>query len=306
MKHYFTYLLLLFICLCGSAQCSAVRTKIPETSAVSSGNVAVVRAVRDFGATSKAEKAVAFDQGGVIEGNSFCEGKIISKTACASVSGAVRNDDAATTDGVEYDWSLATKKTLGVGFGATTSVRALVEIGGQCWARYNSDVVNSNDRRAVNDGVDRGSSDYYKSAAREPAANEGLLYQWSAAMNGSTAERSQGVCPAGWHIPSDCEWMFLENSLGMSVADQVNMETRTSGSVGMKLKAGGASGFSGLLSGYGDCAPAFFIRGTYGNFWSSSISGSVVSYRLLFSTNPFVLRCSSYKAYSFSVRCLKD
>jgi uncharacterized protein (TIGR02145 family) len=305
MKHYFTYLLL-FIGLYGSAQIRAVRTKASQTLAVSAVNASVVNAMRDFGATSKVEKAVAIDEGGVIDGNSFCAGKIISKTACSSVSGAVLNDDASTADGLEYDWGLATKKTLGVGFGATTSVRALVEIGGQCWARYNSDVVNSNDRRAVNDGVDRGSSDYYKNVAREPAANEGLLYQWSAAMNGSAAERSQGVCPVGWHIPSDCEWMFLENSLGMSVADQVNIETRTSGSVGMKLKAGGASGFSGLLSGYGDCAPAFSIRGTYGNFWSSSVSGSVVSYRLLFSSNPFVLRYSAYKAYSFSVRCLKD
>ncbi len=305
MKHYFTFYLF-FITAYVSAQSMTLVTKTTESSLDLDGSAPLVYKVMDSVCVGKAEKELSTDQGGFIEGNSICDGKFISKTSCRSVSGAVQNDNAATSDGVEYDWIPATKSALGVGFGATTSARALVEIGGQCWARYNSDVVNRNDKRAVNDGIDRGSSDYYKKLAKEPAANEGLLYQWSAAMNGSTAERSQGVCPAGWHIPSDCEWMFLENSLGMSVADQVSTGTRTSGVVGMKLKAGGTSGFSGLLSGYGDCAPSFFIRGTYANFWSSSVSSSIPLHRVFFSTNPFVLRNTAYKAYSFSVRCLKD
>ena len=305
MKHYFTFFLL-FIRTCVSSQSIALVTNTPESSLVLDRSVPLMRKVINSVCVDEAKKALSIDRSGVIEGNLLCEGKFISKTSCRDVSGAILNDNASTTDGVEYDWLPATKSALGVGFGATTSVRALVEIGGQCWARYNSDVVNRNDKRALNDGIDRGSSDYYKKLAKEPAANEGLLYQWSAAMNGSVAERSQGVCPVGWHIPSDCEWMFLENSLGMSVADQVSKGTRASGSVGMKLKAGGTSGFSGLLSGYGDCAPSFFFRGTYGNFWSSSVSSSIPLHRVFFSTNPFVLRNTAYKAYSFSVRCLKD
>jgi uncharacterized protein (TIGR02145 family) len=37
----------------------------------------------------------------------------------------------------------------------------------------------------------------------------GLLYNWYAAVD------SQGICPEGWHVPSDQEWMELEKHLGM-------------------------------------------------------------------------------------------
>ncbi len=43
--------------------------------------------------------------------------------------------------------------------------------------------------------------------------NHGLLYTWAAAINGSTTEMNQGVCPTGWHIPSNNEWSELENYL---------------------------------------------------------------------------------------------
>jgi uncharacterized protein (TIGR02145 family) len=275
-------------------------------TAVSAGIVNVVYTVTNSGCASTAKKALTIDLGGVIAGNSLCAGKVISKTACSAVSGAVQNDDAATALGIEYDWAAATSAALGVGFGATTATRSLVEIGGQCWARYNSDVVNSNDKPALTDGIDRGSSDYYSSAAGEPAANEGLLYQWSAAMNGSTAERAQGVCPSGWHMPSDCEWMFLENTMGMAVSDQVITGTRASGTVGSKLKSGGASGFSGLLSGYGGYAPSFFKRPSFGYFLSSTESGASAVGRLMNTSNASLGRSLYDKAFSMSLRCIKD
>jgi uncharacterized protein (TIGR02145 family) len=277
-------------------------------TAVSVGTVTVLYTVTNAGCASTAAKSLTIDAGGVIPGNTLCTGKFISKTPCSAVADAVLNDDSVTTEGVEYDWSSATNSTLGVGFGATTASRALVEIGGQCWARYNSDVVNSNDQPAVDDGVDRGSSDYYNSAASEPAANEGLLYQWSAAMNGATAERTQGVCPTGWHIPSDCEWMFLENSLGMNTLGQGQIGERSSGSVGLKLKQGGTSGFAGLLPGYGKNAPSFLQRGSAGYFWSSSVSGSVAFSRYFLSWSSGMGRSwtANKNANNLSVRCLKD
>jgi uncharacterized protein (TIGR02145 family) len=52
----------------------------------------------------------------------------------------------------------------------------------------------------------------------------GGLYTWAAAMNGATTSDTnpsnvQGVCPEGWHLPSDFEWKELEIHLGMSQAD---------------------------------------------------------------------------------------
>lgn len=46
--------------------------------------------------------------------------------------------------------------------------------------------------------------------------NYGRLYGWHALMNGNT---SRGICPQGWHVPSDTEWNTLELALGMQAAD---------------------------------------------------------------------------------------
>ena len=47
----------------------------------------------------------------------------------------------------------------------------------------------------------------------------GAYYTWAAAMNGAAASSSspsgvQGVCPTGWHLPSDDEWKTLDYLLG--------------------------------------------------------------------------------------------
>lgn len=40
----------------------------------------------------------------------------------------------------------------------------------------------------------------------------GKLYTWAAAMQNSTNESAQGVCPDGWHVPTDTEWTeYLTN-----------------------------------------------------------------------------------------------
>jgi uncharacterized protein (TIGR02145 family) len=59
----------------------------------------------------------------------------------------------------------------------------------------------------------------------------GALYTWAAAMNSAVSSDSvpsgiQGVCPDGWHLPSDAEWLSLEVNLGMSLADADGHEWR--------------------------------------------------------------------------------
>jgi uncharacterized protein (TIGR02145 family) len=262
---------------------------------------------------------------GIIPTNATCTTATISATSCATVTGATLNDDAGTPDGTEYDWTGATGNMTG----GTTG--ALVEIGGQCWFRRNSivqptapcaDPINTGCNTWLNTSPgDIGSWGYYNTTTTngtagwgttEPAIGEGLLYQWSAAMNGVTTERAQGVCPAGWHVPSDCEWMYLENTLGMSVTDQQGTGFRNSGSVGSKRRAltlGGtnSSGFTALLAGLRSINGSFFNRGTFGFWWSSSESSATdAHYRYLRSSQVGVNRNSVNKARGFSVRCLKD
>ena len=131
-------------------------------------------------------------------------------------------------------------------------------------------------------------------------------------MNGATTERAQGVCPTDWHIPSDCEWMYLENSLGMTTADQQLTGWRDSGTVGSKLSTltssgTNSSGFTALLAGYRHTDGTFNNRGTNGLWWSSSeASATNAHFRFLFSSQVGVYRSSFNKALGFSVRCLKD
>ena len=49
----------------------------------------------------------------------------------------------------------------------------------------------------------------------------GVLYSWSASTNGVESNDGfpniiQGICPSGWHLPSDEEWKIFEMFLGMS------------------------------------------------------------------------------------------
>ena len=72
----------------------------------------------------------------------------------------------------------------------------------------------------------------------------GHLYKWNAVMQGESSSNSnpsgvQGVCPDGWHVPSDEEWKELEMQLGMSQTEVGNTGYRGTNE-GSKL-AGNAS-----------------------------------------------------------------
>lgn len=82
----------------------------------------------------------------------------------------------------------------------------LVEIGDQCWFADNAKEIPT---------TDKGWYGYYKNVETETSVGEGLLYTWDAAMNGETRERTQGVCPTSWHVPSDCEFGFIDDIVGI-------------------------------------------------------------------------------------------
>lgn len=73
---------------------------------------------------------------------------------------------------------------------------------------------------------------YYNNNANNEADTYGALYTLAAATNGTTSSTNpsgvQGVCPAGWHLPSDEEWTELTDYLGEeSVAGGKLKETGT-------------------------------------------------------------------------------
>jgi uncharacterized protein (TIGR02145 family) len=106
--------------------------------------------------------------------------------------------------------------------------------------------------------------------------------------------------------------MYLENTLGMTTAEQQNGGFRNSGTVGSKLSTltgsgTNSSGFTALLAGYRNTLGSFNDRDSNGLWWSSSeFSATVAHYRNLNSLQVGVSRYSNNKPYGFSVRCLKD
>ena len=130
----------------------------------------------------------------------------------------------------------------------------------------------------------------------------------------------QGVCPDGWHLPSDAEWKQLEMFLGMSQSDADGTGWRGTDEGG-KLKETGtthwnspntgatnSSGFTALPGGYRNRSGT--VGSSLGNtayFWSATEYDSSRAWtRSLYYSNSAVFRYYDYKDYGFSVRCTKD
>jgi uncharacterized protein (TIGR02145 family) len=131
-------------------------------------------------------------------------------------------------------------------------------------------------------------------------ATYGKLYKWYAVVD------NRGLCPSGWHVPSDAEWTILENSLGGRNFAGGKMKSITLWS-SPNVGATNESGFTGYPAGYRDVIGSYFSGGFMSFWWSTSESGSNFAwYRRLFNDFSNVNRDVYYKRSGFSVRCLKD
>lgn len=136
----------------------------------------------------------------------------------------------------------------------------------------------------------------------------GGLYQWDEAMNYSTREGAQGICPDGWHIPTDAEWKTLEMALGMSKteADNYDAHSRHGANQGTQVRAGGSSGFEVLFSGW-RYKDSFHSLGITADFWSSSqYDSSNALFRGVYEHIACVRGGSNIKTNGFCIRCLKN
>ncbi len=175
-----------------------------------------------------------------------------------------------------------------------------VTIGNQTWMKQNLRVTHTAQGEEIENFVYREISSY--------AGTYGRLYTWDVVMNGSRDEGAQGICPDGWHVPTDAEMKILETELGMT-SDEADMGNTWRGAgIGTKLKFGGSSGFDALLSGrrLDDGTYNYLDKIEY--LWTSTESGeNKVWRRTLDKQENKVGRFDSTpKNYAFSVRCLKN
>jgi len=130
----------------------------------------------------------------------------------------------------------------------------------------------------------------------------GGLYSWDEMMAYSTTPGTQGICPSGWHLPTDEEWKQLEMHLGMSQAD-ADIQGSRGTDQGAQLQVNGSSGFEALMGGKRTPQGATAEEGAYTSFWTSTDHFS----RTLSASYSEVWRgATDNKLNGFSVRCVKD
>ncbi len=141
----------------------------------------------------------------------------------------------------------------------------------------------------------------------------GVLYNWPASMAGSASSAAnpsgvQGVCPTGWHLPSDAEWTQLTDYLGgESVTGGKLKETGTTHWNSPNTDATNETGFTALPGGYRYNGGNFYNIGLDGSWWSATENNTGYAWgRSLYYDNSGVYRVHSNKELGFTVRCLRD
>jgi uncharacterized protein (TIGR02145 family) len=128
----------------------------------------------------------------------------------------------------------------------------------------------------------------------------GKLYNWYAVKD------SRGLCPAGWHVPSDDDWTTLENYLGGREVAGGKMKAIT-GWKSPNTGASNQSGFQGFPGGFRNQLGSYNFIGYFGFWWSSTESYSDSAWgRELYYDSSVVYRDYYNKQLGFSVRCVRD
>ena len=182
-----------------------------------------------------------------------------------------------------------------------------VSIGTQCWFAKNLNVgtkVFGSSNQLNNSIIEK----YCYNDDDANCAVYGGLYQWDEAMQYSTTAGAQGLCPDGWHLPTDLEWTTLLTFLGgESIAGGKMKEAGFAHWYTPNTGATNSTGFTGLPSGLRIMDGTFSSITGYIGMWSSTLDGpNVPWYRYLGYAHEGAFLGSSNKAFGFSLRCLHN
>lgn len=200
-----------------------------------------------------------------------------------------------------------------------------VQIGSQCWMKENLRTKKYADGTTISQGSGTSTTTaywYYPNNSSSNMSTYGLLYNWKAVMRSSSSSSAnpsevQGICPTGWHVPSDAEWTQLTNyvksqsqygcnrQIAKALAATTGWKSSSSTcDVGNTPSNNNATGFRALPAGYynGSCDQF----GYYAMFWSATESSTGPYRHYLIFCNARVTRNGGSKSSGYSVRCVKD
>jgi uncharacterized protein (TIGR02145 family) len=185
-----------------------------------------------------------------------------------------------------------------------------VQIGNQCWLKENLKVRNYRDGTPIPNlesaalwmSATTGARCWYNNDSATYANLYGALYNWNAVGN------SIGLCPTGWHVPTDVEWTILINFLGGgSIAGGPLKETGTTHWNSPNTGASNSSAFTALPGGHRKANLAnFFDIGDRGYWWSATPDGMSAWYMELRNIGSLASMVSNDKQFGISVRCVRD
>ena len=189
---------------------------------------------------------------------------------------------------------------------------AIVQIGTQWWMAEN---LNTGTKiPGATDMANNGIIEKYCYYNHESNCSVyGGLYQWDEMMQYVTTPGIQGICPTGWHIPTDSEWATLTTFLGGENVGGGKMKSTGTIEAGTGLWnspngwASNESGFTAVPAGYRYNGGSFNYIGSFGFWWSSSegrTSGAWSRSMHYEFSNVYI--GNSFKNGGFSVRCVRN
>ena len=204
-----------------------------------------------------------------------------------------------------------------------------VLIGNQVWMRENLRTTKYATGTTIPLGTTTSYDDAYRYYPNNNSANVstyGYLYNWPAVMKGSASSSAnpsgvQGICPDGWHVPSDAEWTELtnyvssqsqyvcggdEDNIAKALASETGWISSTDNcDVGYNPIANNATGFSARPAG--NYLGNYYGFGDYAYFWSATQNNSNYAYsRYLYYNYASVGRDNRNKGNGYSVRCIRN
>ncbi len=230
-------------------------------------------------------------------------GMILLFTSCEKNSSTMSTNPTSNNSGCSGGPSTVTDRD--------GNVYNVVSIGNQCWMKENLKTTRYKNGATIpstlnnsqwNSTTSGACTDYNYNISNSEIY--GKLYNWYAVAD------SRGLCPTGWHVPSESEWTTMENYLGGStIAGGAMKEISTIHWASPNTGATNSSGFNGLPGGKRDPNGTFSTINKYGYWYSStqsSIQTTVAYSHYLDYLSSDLNNYNNIKTFGFSVRCVRD
>ncbi|MEN9355681.1 MAG: Chitodextrinase precursor, partial [Fibrobacterota bacterium] len=137
----------------------------------------------------------------------------------------------------------------------------------------------------------------------------GRLYTWSEVMQGVSSSSTspsnvRGICPTGWHVPSDPEWTTLGNYMDASGAASA---TKLKSISGWNTNTGTDSYGFRALPGASRYTSEYDDAGASGLWWSATESDKANGKLRLIDFHPAIVSTTGAKNSQWvSLRCVQD